>query len=255
MNIEEYNKNPNRCSRCGTILSFETRKRKYCSKDCLNKSFSEIMANRALENYNKNPPICDFCGKNISFERRNDKKKKYKSKFCDKFCSSRYQKIHNPLSESSKQRMREKQKLIQPKIWTDDYRKQHSLLMKQIVRKHPDSYSRNNVCGRVKSYETIDSYGNTTKCLGKWELLVVDFLNKNSIKWTNKIDETFEYFWNGSVHQYFPDFKLPENDIYIEVKGFERERDKAKWSQFPKKLIIIKKTEIKKIKNGTYSLC
>lgn len=55
---------------------------------------------------------------------------------------------------------------------------------------------------------------------------------------------------------YFPDFYLPNLDLYIEVKGYERERDLAKWSQFPEKLIVLKKQEIEEIKKGTFSgLC
>lgn len=36
----------------------------------------------------------------------------------------------------------------------------------------------------------------------------------------------------------------------IQVKGFKTERDVAKWSAFPHKLRVIKKTDISTIKKG-----
>ena len=127
--------------------------------------------------------------------------------------------------------------------------------MKKAVDDNPESYSSKNVCGRVKTIKTIDSLGNETSCLGKWELLVIDYLNKNNIRWSNKIEENFQYYWNGSYHRYFPDFKLIDYDnVFIEVKGYERDRDKAKWKQFPHKLIIIKKEEIEKLKTNKFQL-
>ena len=122
--------------------------------------------------------------------------------------------------------------------------------MQSVVTKNPDSYSTKNVCGRVKSIKTVDSYGNETYCMGRWEILVSEYLTKYNIKWVNKIKEVFQYIWNGKIHRYFPDFFLPERDCYVEVKGYERDRDIAKWSQFPKNLIILKKLEIDKIKTG-----
>jgi hypothetical protein len=59
------------------------------------------------------------------------------------------------------------------------------------------------------------------------------------------------YEWNGT-RRYFPDFYIESIDLYIEVKGYETDRDRAKWLQFPEKLCIIKAAEIKKIKQGCF---
>jgi hypothetical protein len=42
-------------------------------------------------------------------------------------------------------------------------------------------------------------------------------------------------------------------DYFIEVKGYERDRDKCKWSAL-NNLIIIKEADIKLIKAGKYNL-
>lgn len=119
--------------------------------------------------------------------------------------------------------------------------------MKQVVLDNPDSYSKNNVSGRVKNY-TI-TLGNTNYTFkGTWEVLVATKLFEHNIQFTNEITP-IEYFWkdDGRMHLYFPDFYLPEKNIYIEVKGFKRERDEDKWAVL-NNLFIIDSQEINKIK-------
>jgi hypothetical protein len=41
-------------------------------------------------------------------------------------------------------------------------------------------------------------------------------------------------------------------DLYVEVKGYETDRDRAKWRDFPKNLRIIKEAEIKQIRQGIF---
>ena len=92
---------------------------------------------------------------------------------------------------------------------------------------------------------------------GTWELIVAEFLFENNIKFTNEV-KPIEYLWSedNKIHLYFPDFYLPEIDKFIEVKGFERQRDIDKWSSFENEesLIILKDNEIKQIKNKTFDL-
>jgi hypothetical protein len=121
------------------------------------------------------------------------------------------------------------------------------IAMKKAVLQNPNSYTANNVSGRTPIIEY-----NGFKLKGSWELETAKWLDRNNIKWTNILDG-FEYDWNGSTHLYYPDFYLTEIDYYIEVKGYERERDRAKW-KVVKNLTIIKKNEIDMIKNNTYQL-
>lgn len=126
--------------------------------------------------------------------------------------------------------------------------KKQSESMKKAVLNNPESYSSQNVSGRVKSFDFIDSYGNNIKLKGKWELKVANFLNEKCIKWTNKI-EPQPYYWKDNWHLYFPDFYLPEKDIYLEIKGYQRDRDIEKWKYFKFKLLKIKVKEIKDLEN------
>lgn len=128
--------------------------------------------------------------------------------------------------------------------FTEEEKKKHSETMKKAVLEHKKSYSSNNVCGRVK----IQEYSGI-KFHGKWEVEVARWLDRNNVKYVRDGIKPFEYLWNNSTHLYFPDFYLPDYNIYIEVKGYETERDRCKWKSV-KNLIIFKQKEIEQIKNN-----
>lgn len=130
--------------------------------------------------------------------------------------------------------------------WTEEKREEHSLRMQQVVRDHPDSYSKENVSGRVKMHSVTTKNGLLVKVKGSWEKLVAESLELLSIEWTNSITP-FAYTWRGKQHSYFPDFYLPLYDLFIEVKGFKTTRDEAKWKSVSR-LLIIESREIQGIK-------
>lgn len=134
------------------------------------------------------------------------------------------------------------------RVYTTEDRERISKRMKEVVLQYPESYSCSNVCGRTKLIEYNGFWLN-----GKWELDVAKWLDANNIIWTNKITG-FNYEWEGSTHIYFPDFYLQELDLYIEVKGYERDRDRCKWKQFPHKLVILKSNEIKLIRKNEFDI-
>ena len=131
------------------------------------------------------------------------------------------------------------------KKWSDpEFRKKHSEAMKRAVEKYPESYTSSNR-GRTKQI-IFDGI----KFQGKWELEFYQYCKANDIT-IERSNEWFEYEWNGS-RKYFPDFYLPDLDMYIEVKGYETDRDRAKWRDFPKKLKVIQKQDIMNIREGCF---
>lgn len=122
-----------------------------------------------------------------------------------------------------------------------------SRAMQAAVANNPESYRGTYNRGRVK--ELICSNG--FRVLGSWEKKFVEFCLDNSIN-IEQSNKGFSYEWNGT-RTYFPDFYLPESDIWIEVKGLQTERDDCKWKYFRevhnKVLIIIDKTNINKLQN------
>jgi hypothetical protein len=79
-----------------------------------------------------------------------------------------------------------------------------------------------------------------------YELRFVNLLNSVDIQWIRNYQK-FQYSYNGHTYNYIPDFYLPALDIWVEVKGWSKEKDLAKWNAFPYRLIIIKKLKLEKL--------
>lgn len=151
------------------------------------------------------------------------------------------------MTDKTKKKLSESVSKSNLKRWSnEENRKKHSVAMKKAVEKHPESYTSSNR-GRTKQiiFEGI-------KFQGKWELKFYIFCRANNVNIVRS-NEWFDYEWNGT-RKYFPDFYLPDLQMYVEVKGYETERDKAKWSSFPKKLLVIRKEDIAKIDKNVYTL-
>lgn len=145
------------------------------------------------------------------------------------------------MAAETKKKISEKSKL---QVWTEDRKKKHSEIMKQTVSNFPESYSSSNR-GRTKQI-IFDGI----KFQGKWELVFYQYCINNDIN-IRRCNEWFEYDWNG-IRKYFPDFYLPDKNIYVEVKGYQTDRDLAKWSAFPHTLVVVRKEDIEAIEKGCF---
>lgn len=162
---------------------------------------------------------CKFCGL-----------KSKRAKFHELFCELNPQRRKGanqftkyPNRKVSDETRRKLSDYNRGKLWSEEKKRRHSAIMKEAVKNNPESYSSSNVCGRVKKY----TFGGMT-FTGKWELDVAKSLHSNNIRFTN-----------------------PDYDIYIEVKGYVRERDICKWSVV-ENLLIIKASEIKHINDDNF---
>lgn len=185
--------------------------------------------------YIKSKKTCELCGIEINTSWMKNHIKNCKmnidvTKQC-KFCNQSFNNVDYKPHVSS---CTEKHKAM----WTEENRKHHSSIMTDVVISNPNSYTKSNR-GRVKhiNYDGIDFHGN-------WEL---DFYKwcKNNLINVVRNEQSFPYTYDKE-RMYFPDFFLPEHDIYIEIKGYQTDRDVAKWKHFPHKLLIIKNSDMKK---------
>lgn len=115
------------------------------------------------------------------------------------------------------------------------------------------------VCGRCKKYDYESPIAGHIKVDGTWELAYCYYLDNLGVIWKRNT-KRFGYIKpNGKRSTYQPDFYVEEWKSYIEVKGYETDLDRAKWNQFPDKLIIIRKDDIMKIKedglDGKAAVC
>ena len=147
--------------------------------------------------------------------------------------------------DSTKKKLSESTSRLNKERWKDPAaRIKQSESMKLAVESNPESYTSSNR-GRVKQiiYDDI-------KFHGQWEVDFYKWAKAEGLDIARSI-KGFNYQWNGQ-RTYFPDFYISSLDLYVEVKGYETERDSAKWSQFPNKLCIIKQDEIKMIRAGKF---
>lgn len=206
--------------------------------------------------------ICDFCQKTCKSKNSliNHKRlckenpNRQKSPFEDPTVQKNRKKSNqhikgtaNPLSEETIISLKRKSK----EYWTAERRKALSdhkkQIMQDVILKYPEAYSYKNFCGRSKK-----TLYNGQWMHSSWELLLAQWLDEHNIKWTKKV-QGFSYFWSGKLRTYFPDFYLEEKNIYIEVKGYETDRDLEKWKSVPN-LVVLKEKEINQIKQHKFTI-
>lgn len=102
-----------------------------------------------------------------------------------------------------------------------------------------------NKAGRCKKYKYHSEIAGEVTLDGTWELFTAQWLDINKFNW--KRNKTrFQYtHWSGKTRYYTPDFWVEEFGGYLEIKGYETDLDRCKWSQFPDKLIVWKKKDLK----------
>ena len=202
--------------------------------------------------------ICEFCGKEYkkfgikNHERfcnlnpnKEEKSQKWKNAHIGKSGSNQYIKAKEDgrtieMPDETRKKISDS---LTGKKFSKERREALSAAMLKAVKENPDSYTKNNVCGRVKIVEY-----NGIKLKGQWELKTAKWLDSQFLKWKNE-PQGFPYIWKDKERLYFPDFYLPDLDVYIEVKGYKTEKDDANWSQFPEVLLVVDNTIIDRLDN------
>lgn len=209
----------------------------FCKKICKNQNSLRNHERLCRLNPNRQEIVSNF----IEY---NKKRKKTGIKGTNQYVKAKQLGLPKPtISDETRKKLSENTK---GRKYSEEQRLKHSYIMKKTVEKYPDSYTKNNVVGRVKNI-----IYNGIKLKGNWEVIVAKWLDKNEIKWEHET-KSFDYEWNG-IRKYYPDFYLPDFDLFIEVKGYQTERDLHKWESV-KNLVVFKLDEIKKIKNNNLKI-
>jgi hypothetical protein len=67
--------------------------------------------------------------------------------------------------------------------------------------------------GRSQKHKVLDSFGNQVTLQSSYELECSEILNKLNIKWIRPKSLIYDN------RRYFPDFYLPEHDLYLDPKN------------------------------------
>ena len=217
---------------------------KYCERECKNLNSLKQHEIRCKENPDK-IDISNSCINIINYNKHILDGDKNVTPKRNQYTKAEYYGLEKPVvSDITRKKLSISAK---NQIWDDCRRKKLSERMIQAVIDNPESYSSSNVNGRIKKCVYNDQIFDSN-----WEVIVAKFLDKNNIKWIRPLNG-FEYIWNNSIHIYYPDFYLTDYNLYIEVKGYIRDRDLFKWKTIPN-LIVLKKEEINNIINEKYNI-
>lgn len=264
------------CKNCGMEfqkpLSYikQGHKRGYTNHFCSNKCSCEynkninvnVIPKKRRDSYDKNPKKCKNCELIIPFEKKNDNEN-----YCSIRCSAFYTQKDGgrQWTEKAKQKM---------STWAKQYA--HKPNPKNRIKKECETCKKEfevipslkdrNCCSRqcknewIKKTDYLKNKGlggyrinsGTSKrgwykgyfCGSSWELAWVIYNLEHDIQFKRNTD-SFEYTYNGTIKKYYPDFKI--DDVYIEIKGYHSKQFDAKQLQFPHKLKVFHKLELKEI--------
>jgi hypothetical protein len=115
-------------------------------------------------------------------------------------------------------------------------------IREKIKKRYADGWE--STAGRCKKIDYESPIAGKIKLDGSWELKVAKHLDNLGLTWERN-KKRFDYVrMDGKNCTYQPDFYVHEWHSYLEVKGYETELDRCKWSQFKEPLIIWRKKEI-----------
>ena len=134
------------------------------------------------------------------------------------------------------------------KAHSKEFKQKLSETIKEKVKNGEWHYS----FSKVRSHEYTSPFAGDVKLHGSWELAYAKYLDANNIQWirpTQK-EHKFKYTFSelkGGEGFYIPDFYLVNENVWVEIKGYETEKDRAKWASFPHSLRILKEKDLKEL--------
>jgi len=114
----------------------------------------------------------------------------------------------------------------------------------ESMRKNPACGGLREGSGRGRKMWYTSKIAGRVYLRSTYEMEYAKWLDNNNIVWKQNLIK-FPYTYDGKIHYYYPDFYLPDTNEYVEVKGFKTEKDIAKWKEFPYKLTILMRSDLK----------
>jgi hypothetical protein len=123
---------------------------------------------------------------------------------------------------------------------------EHKALISNSVRNRVKQGNWHFSFSKTRTHAYTSKFAGDVRLYGMWELKFAQYLDANNIRW-RRPHESFYYEYAGlkkGFGHYTPDFYLIDDDLWIEIKGYEHDRDRAKWKWFPHKLKVLKGEEL-----------
>jgi hypothetical protein len=107
--------------------------------------------------------------------------------------------------------------------------------------------------GKCKWHDFTRSDGTACKLQGTWELGYAKWLDNQGTRFIAHRGRIAYIDSTGAVRSYYPDFYLPDTDVYVDVKNeFHFHLNEEKWEQIRKsnpdiKIILLFKEDLQKL--------
>lgn len=218
-----YYTNPNYCVNCKSELSYSKKNNKFCSSNC-SASYNNIRRDKDI--YKKQR---DTLCKTLSVKSKRVKNAKEKTKI--EYCKFSHCVVCKSTIKHKK-----------TKTCSDKCMREHLSMLASNRQLHPQN-------GKTVIYNGI-------KLGSGYELTTAKSLDENLIRWTKP--SPIKYIDpNGKLRNYFPDFFLPDYNVYLDPKndflinhinpetGY-KDTDKIKWAEDYNsvKIIILNKHQL-----------
>lgn len=205
---------------------------KYCQKECKNKK--SLIQHEIRCKYNPNRILSYFMDKENQKKLINLRKEKG---FQNQYSKAKTLGLPKPICSNETKKKLSIAVINRPKEFTQAIGQKIS----QTIRKKVEHGEWHTSLSKKMhyNYKGEDLHG-------KWELAYAKWLDKQNIKWIRN-KKQFNYIFENKQHKYTPDFYLPQTNEYIEIKGYETDKDRAKWIQFPETLKILKFKDLKQL--------
>lgn len=222
---------------------------------------------RIKEKYKSFDVNCHSCGKEFSITEFNVDKPKKERYFCCRSCSNKFSSNINKEEKNKKISKALNKKIIKKDKKEIKIRVKKIFFCKscgkQIGRKNKSGYCQKCLCNtpefgrkiskalkgtgktggyKEKSGTTYSGWFKGIYCNSSWELAYLIFASDHNME-IERNKTGFPYIFEEKKFNFYPDFKIGEE--YIEIKGYLNNKEIEKIKQFPHKLKVISKQEIK----------
>jgi hypothetical protein len=141
-------------------------------------------------------------------------------------CTNKGKRIISKIAKKRANSDKNPLRIMKGKTWIDFYGEEIANLKKEKARNW--LYERNFNMKKFKRYKYKNNHFKSS-----YELAYAKYLDKNKIKWIYE-PSIFKVYIKKELVGYCPDFYLPKENKYIEIKGWWRDKAKKKFELFKK---------------------
>ena len=221
---ELYLQNPKKCKYCGNDISYDKRHNDCCCRECSYKLRGEMISNnnKIINNKLCENLFCQYCNK--QFKSLNSLKQheiyckenpNHKESPFVKYNKNRESVWNKGLTKETDQRVAKAAKTLNDKLASGEIVFKGTPHTEEFKKMASINAKKNKLGGWHSSQHIIY---NGIRLDSSFELHVAKSLDENNIKW---IRPTY-FIWidkDGKDHRYYPDFYLPEYDVYLDPKN------------------------------------